>query len=69
MSKETGLMVLPMVVIYQLLCKQGNITNLYKEKDKARTVLKYVLMVTAKYLFNLLSVYSRLRLCCFSEHH
>ena len=60
LSKETGLMVLPMVVIYQLLCQQGNITNLYKEKDKARTVLKYVLMVTAKHLFNLLSVYSRL---------
>ena len=56
LSKETGLMVLPMVVIYQLLCKQGNITNLYKEKDKARTVFKYALMVTAKHLVILVLV-------------
>merc|ERR1719320_1540520 len=46
LSKETGVMVLPMVIIYHIICKQDSFTFLSREKDKARTVLKYVLMTT-----------------------
>ena len=50
LSKETGIMVLPIVIIYHIICKQDSFTLLYWERDKARTVLKYVLMVRSKYL-------------------
>ena len=69
LSKETGIMVLPMVVIYQVICKQNHMTNMYTEKSKARTVFKYVLMVTTNgHISNHLLVYSRPPQCCFSEH-
>ena len=45
LSKETGVMAMPMVVIYYLIYKQGSITSLYRDKDKARTILKYILLV------------------------
>ena len=54
LSKETGVVVLPMVIIYHMLCKQDSFTLLPCEKDKARTILKYVLMVNHKYLYNLI---------------
>ena len=54
LSKETGVVVLPMVIIYHMLCKQDSFTLLPWEKDKARTILKYVLMVNHKYLYNLI---------------
>ena len=47
LSKETGVMVIPIVVIYHLYCKEGNITNLYRDKDTYRTLLKYVAMVSS----------------------
>ena len=47
LSKETGLMVLPMVVIYHLFCSEGNITNLWREKNTCRTVIKYAAVVSA----------------------
>ena len=46
LSKETGVMMIPIVVIYQLYCKEGNITNLYRDKDTCRTVLKYAATVS-----------------------
>ena len=51
LSKETGVMVLPMVIIYHMICKQDSFTFLSREKDKARTVLKYVLMVNYGYMY------------------
>jgi len=33
-------------VIYQVICEQNHMTNMYTEKSKARTVFKYVLMTT-----------------------
>ena len=61
LSKETGLMVLPLVVIYQVICKQGNITNVYTEKNKAWTVFKYILMVTTNQRTSLQSFISLLQ--------
>ena len=51
LSKETGVMVLPMVIIYHMICKQDSFTFLSREKDKARTVLKYVFMVNYNYMY------------------
>ena len=48
LSKETGVMVLPMVIIYHMICKQDSFSLLSTEKDKARTFLKYALMVKSK---------------------
>ena len=50
LSKETGVMVLPIVVIYHLYCREGNITHLCRDKDTCRTVLKYVAMVSVYFL-------------------
>ena len=49
LSKETGVMVLPIVVIYHLYCREGNITHLCRDKDTCRTVLKYVAMVSVHF--------------------
>ena len=46
LSKETGVMILPIVIIYQLCCREGISTTLYREKDLGRTVLKYAAMVS-----------------------
>ena len=45
LSKETGVMVLPMVILYHLRCKLDSITFIMKDKDKSKTILKYILMV------------------------
>ena len=57
LSKETGVMILPIVIIYQLCCREGISTTLYR--DKARTVLKYAVVVRklyTQYLFFLLLI-------------
>ena len=46
LSKETGVMILPIVIIYQLCCREGISTTLYRDKDVARTVLKYAATVS-----------------------
>ena len=45
LSKETGVMILPIVIIYQLCCREGISTTLYRDKDLARTLLKYAATV------------------------
>ena len=46
LSKETGVMILPIVIIYQLCCREGISTTLYRDKDVARTLLKYAAVVS-----------------------
>ena len=50
LSKETGVMILPIVIIYQLCCREGISTTLYRDKDVARTLLKYAAVVSALYM-------------------
>ena len=50
LSKETGVMILPIVIIYQLCCREGILTSLYRDKDVARTVLKYAALVIRFYM-------------------
>ena len=49
LSKETGVMILPIVIIYQLCCREGISTTLYRDNDVARTVLKYAAVVSRLY--------------------
>ena len=49
LSKETGVMILPIVIIYQLCCREGISTTLYRDKDVVRTVLKYATVVRILY--------------------
>ena len=49
LSKETGVMILPIVIIYQLCCREGISTTLYRDKDVARTLLKYAATVSGLY--------------------
>ena len=46
LSKETGVMILPIVIIYQLCCREAISTTLCRDKDVARTLLKYVAVVS-----------------------
>ena len=49
LSKETGVMILPIVIIYQLCCREGIGTTPCRDKDLARTVLKYAALVSRFY--------------------
>ena len=46
LRKETGMMILPIVIIYQLCCRDGISITFYRDKDVARTVLKYTATVS-----------------------
>ena len=48
LSKETGVMVLPMVIIYHMYNKEDSLTFILR--DKTRTLFKYVLVVGSNYL-------------------